>query len=376
MPDEYVFYGGKRLRRGYTTGSCAAAAARAASEMLLGGKTVKSVRLRVPKGIVLELEISDAKIGGGFAQCSVRKDGGDDPDVTDGIFVFAKAEKIPSGIVISGGEGVGRVTKKGLDQGVGEAAINSVPRRMITEAVNEVREAFGYYGGIKITVSVPGGEEIAKKTYNPQMGIEGGISILGTTGIVEPMSSRAVVETCRAEMRMRKAEGIKNLPITIGNYGKSFLQRKLPFALSKSVVCSNFIGEAIDSSIEMGFEGVLIIGHAGKTVKLGAGIMNTHSHNADGRMEVLVTCGLIAGAGTEVLKKLPDCVTVDAALEELEGAGKFKETAEILARRVDFHLKKRVYGEIKIGALIFSDKYGIICETSEARELMRKIAEE
>ncbi len=376
MPESYVFKNGKRLRRGYTTGSCAAAAAGAAAEMLLTGKTVGSVRLRVPAGETLELEILEPEIGGDYAACYVRKDAGDDPDVTDGILVGAKAEIIPSGIEIVGGEGVGRVTKPGLDQPVGAAAINSVPRKMIAEAAATACEALGYEGGIRITVSVPGGEELAKKTYNPRMGIVGGISIIGTTGIVEPMSTAAVIETARAEMRMRRAEGAETLLLTVGNYGRSFLARELPLAFDKSVKCGNFIGEALDSAVELGFSGALIVGHIGKLVKLGAGIMNTHSSVADGRMEVLVTCGLLAGTESETLKKIPGCATADAALALLDADGTREKTAALLMERAGYYLDARVKGEIKTGAVMFSDRFGVIGRTDGAEELVERIVRE
>ncbi len=376
MCEQYVFKDGKRLRRGYTTGSCAAAAAGAAAEMLLTGKIVKSVRLRVPAGETLNLEILEPELCGDYAACSVRKDAGDDPDVTDGILVRSKAEKIPSGIEIEGGEGVGRVTKPGLDQPAGAAAINSVPRKMIAGAVAEACEVCAYGGGIKITVSVPDGAELAKKTYNPRMGVVGGISIIGTTGIVEPMSSAAVIETTRAEMRMRRAEGTKTLLLTIGNYGKSFLARELPLAFEKSVKCGNFIGEALDSAVELGFSGVLIVGHIGKLVKLGAGIMNTHSSQADGRMETLVTCGLLAGAEPDVLRKIPDCATADAAFALLEAAGAREKTAAVLMERAGYYLDLRVKGAIKTGAVMFSDKLGVIGMTAGAGELTERIARE
>ncbi|MDE6763971.1 MAG: cobalt-precorrin-5B (C(1))-methyltransferase CbiD, partial [Oscillospiraceae bacterium] len=223
MLEEYIYRGKNRLRCGYTTGSCAAAAAKASAEMLLTGEFLSGVSLITPKGIWLELEILNAEIHDGYAVCAVKKDSGDDPDITNGILIYAKAEKIPFGIEIAGGDGVGKVTKAGLDQPVGAAAINSVPQKMISSAVSEICEKYDYCGGIKITVFVPDGAEIAKKTYNPRMGIEGGISIIGTTGIVEPMSNSAVIETVRTEEKMRRAGGTKNLLLTIGNYSNSFL---------------------------------------------------------------------------------------------------------------------------------------------------------
>lgn len=376
MLEEYIYHGKSRLRCGYTTGSCAAAAAKASVEMLLTGEILNSIELMTPKGILLDLEILNSEICDNYAVCAVKKDSGDDPDITNGILVYSKAEKIPFGVEIEGGEGVGRVTKAGLDQPVGAAAINSVPRKMISGAVSEICEKYDYLGGIKITVFVPGGEEIAKKTYNPRMGIEGGISIIGTTGIVEPMSSSAVIETVRAEEKIRRADGKKNLLLTIGNYSSGFLAESMPFALEKSVMCSNFIGEAIDAALEYGFESVLIIGHIGKLVKLGAGIMNTHSSCADGRMDVLVTCGVLAGIDAEILKKIPDCATVDAALDIFENAGAKEKASEILMKKIQYYLDAKVKKEIKIGAVLFSFKHGVIGKTESAAEIISGIEAE
>jgi cobalt-precorrin-5B (C1)-methyltransferase len=279
-------------------------------------------------------------------------------------------------VEILGGIGIGRVTKAGLDQPVGEAAINSVPRKMITSAVMEIAEKYGYSGGFTVTVSVPEGVELAEKTYNPRMGIEGGISIIGTSGIVEPMSNTALVDTIRTEAKMRRAEGQKNMLLTIGNYSESFVQNELPFPLERSVTCSNFIGDAIDIGIELGFSSILIVGHIGKLVKLGAGIMNTHSSWADGRMEVLVTCGVLAGADVETLKKLPDCATADAAMDILAEGGYLEKTLEILSSRMDYYLRGRVKDAIKIAALAFSYKRELNVKTAFADRLIKAISEE
>jgi len=379
MLEEYVQKGTRKLRCGYTTGSCAAAAAKAAAYMLLRREKLPRVSLLTPKGIALELDTEEPTFGADcapFASCGIRKDSGDDPDVTDGITVFARAELRPAGVEIVGGEGVGVVTKDGLDQPKGAAAINSVPRRMIAAAVSEVAEECGYGGGFRMVISVPNGAEIAKKTYNPRMGIEGGISIIGTSGIVEPMSSAALIDTIRLEQRMRRAEGCRNLLLTLGNYSADFLKRELPFALDRSVKCSNFIGEAIDAALENGFESILIIGHIGKLVKLGAGIMNTHSAQADGRMDVLVTCGVMAGVDPEALRGLPECATVDAAIAVLSETGKLPEVLEILGKRAQSYLDAKVKDSAKIAALMFSEKYGVLVRTPDCGELLRRITEE
>ncbi len=376
MMNEFVYRGGKMLRCGYTTGSCAAAAAKAAAMCVLSGEKPGSVTLATPKGITLTLAVAEAEIAGDHAKCAIKKDSGDDPDITNGILVFAKVRKAVKGIAITGGEGIGKVTKAGLDQPVGEYAINSVPRKMIEEAVTEAARKYGYSGGFAVEISIPGGEELAKRTYNPRLGIEGGISVIGTSGIIEPMSSAALVDTIRAEIKMRKAEGHESLFFTLGNYGDNFIARTMPFDIDKSVKCSNFIGEAIDIALEHGFRGILIIGHIGKLVKLGAGIMNTHSSQADGRMDVLVTCGVLAGADTETLKGLPDCATVDAALDILDEAGYTDKTLEILAQRAGYYLAAKVKGEADIGAVMFSDKHDILVKTAGADGLLKRIGEE
>ena len=374
--EEYIYKGREKLRCGYTTGSCAAAAAKASAEMLFREREVKTVELMTPKGILLELEVCDAEISKESACCAVVKDSGDDPDITNGVKVYSRVELIPSDIEILGGEGIGVVTREGLDQPVGEAAINSVPRRMIGEVLSDTAERYGYSGGFRVTVSIPAGVELARKTFNPRIGIEGGISVIGTSGIVEPMSNTAVIETIRTEAKMRRAGGQRNMLLTIGNYSEDYVRGKLPFSLERSITCSNFIGDAIDIGLELGFESILIIGHIGKLVKLGAGIMNTHSSWADGRMEVLVTCGLLAGADTETLRRLPDCATADAAMDILDENGYLEGTAAVLEKRMDSYLRGRVKDQAKIGALAFSYKRELIIKTELAEELIKAITEE
>ena len=374
--EEYVYRGAEKLRCGYTTGSCAAAAAKAAAEMIFTGHEVTGVKLMTPKGIMLDLDVVDAEMKDGSASCAIVKDSGDDPDITNGIRVYSRVRLIPEGTVILGGEGVGVVTKAGLDRPVGDAAINTVPRRMISGAVAEIAEKYGYSGGFEVTVSIPQGVELAKKTFNPRMGIEGGISVIGTSGIVEPMSNTAVIETIRAEANIRRAAGQRNMLLTIGNYSEDFVQRELPFSLERSVTCSNFIGDAIDIGMELGFESILIVGHIGKLVKLGAGIMNTHSSWADGRMDVLVTCGVLAGADTDTLKRLPDCATADAAMDILEEGGYLEKTADILSQRMDSYLRARVKDSVPIAALAFSYKRQLQVRTALAEELIKAITEE
>lgn len=370
MEERFIYCGTKKMRCGYTTGSCAAAAAKAAAEALLTGQKVKYADILLPKGERLRLEISDCTINGKTAACTVIKDSGDDPDITNGIEIIAEVSLIDSGVEIIGGKGVGTVTKAGLDQPVGAAAINSVPRKMIAQSVNGAAEMQEYRGGFRVVISVPKGEELAKKTFNPRIGIVGGISIIGTTGIVEPMSSSALIETIRTEANIRRKEGRSILVLTVGNYSERFVSEKLPQLSEQCVMCSNFIGDAIDIGITLGFKNILIYGHIGKLVKLGSGIMNTHSSYADGRMETLIACGALAGLDNNLLCRLSDCATTDAALDILYESGQEQKLLDILTERIHGYLQARAKGEAKVGAVIFSYQHDMLLKTQYADEIL------
>lgn len=350
--EEKKFHNSKLLRYGYTTGSCAAAAAKAAAQMLRTGQPVSQVRIVTPSGVPLTLDVLDPVLGVDSASCAIRKDGGDDPDATSGLLIYATVRPIPQGIRIDGGPGVGRVTKPGLDQPVGAAAINHVPRQMIEAAVAEALQ--GASGGMEVIISVPGGEEVGKRTFNPHLGIVGGISILGTSGIVEPMSEQALVDTTRVELNMCRAGGATDLLLTVGNYGDDFASCKLGLSLAGRIKCSNFIGQTLSDAISLGFRRVLLIGHIGKLVKLGAGIMNTHSAQGDARMEILVSCALARGASLEALRAVAACITTEAALEELRRFGLLEETMKELGERIGQQLDRRFGRFLELGVLVFS----------------------
>lgn len=372
----YTYRSGKKLRCGYTTGSCAAGAAKAAAEMLLSGVSCEKTELMTPAGVLLQLDIHDIEMHNDFIKCAVQKDSGDDPDATRGILIYASVSKTESGIEITGGEGIGTVTKPGLDQPVGASAINSAPRRMISEAVAEVSAKHNYTGGFRIIISAPAGTEIAKKTFNPRMGITGGISIIGTTGIVEPMSNSAIVDTIRTEANMRKAAGFSTLVLTVGNYSEQFLRLQIPRLSEICVMCSNFIGEALDIGTALGFTDILLIGHIGKLVKLGSGIMQTHSAYADGRMETLIACAALAGVQKEVLMEISACVTTDAALDILYKQHAAEETLSILTARIAHYLCARVHDNARIGAVIFSKQHDLLLKIPLADEILKTVTGE
>lgn len=365
-----VYSGGRRLRCGHTTGTCAAAAAKAAATALLSNTFPSEVKIVTPGGKELALKVESPSMNDTAARCAVRKDGGDDIDATDGLLVFSEVRRRDDGIfLIDGGEGVGRVTRKGLDQPVGAAAINSVPRLMIDAAVREVCDAFGHTGGADVIVSIPGGRDAAGKTFNPRLGIVDGISVLGTSGIVVPMSNRAITETIKAELSMRYAEGGRNALLVPGNYGMSYL-KDLGLDKETAVMCSNFIGDAVDSACELGFESILIVGNLGKMVKVAGGIMNTHSRNGDCRMEIMAAAAVRSGCDIRTAERILDCITTDDALSILEPAGIMDGTVNILMNKMDFYLRNRVSAGTGIGAAVFSSVYGRIGLTGNAEQII------
>ena len=454
--NEYIEKGGQKLRLGYTTGSCAAAAAKAAAAMLLTGRIISQVSLQTPKGLKLILDIENIRFCQGncslhgkdrkeiplpgsepvpcqkdqdrhgplhpgytefsAVSCAVRKDSGDDPDITNHVLIYATAARSDKpGIHIDGGEGVGRVTKPGLDQPVGSAAINSTPRRMIAEAVQEVlrdereNRPDAVPPGLDITISVPGGRELAAKTFNPRLGIEGGISILGTSGIVEPMSDQALLDTIRVEVRVRKEEGLTILPAAPGNYGKNFFLEKYGFSLETAVTASNFIYDTVLMAADAGFRRMLFVGHIGKLVKVAGGIRNTHSQYGDHRMEILtdIAESVLFGNGKgfsgncqeafvsresaegkpeelysreeifdSLKQELADCVMTDEAINILRKYGLDKAVMAEMTRRIQAVMEGWSGGRMQVEIVVFSNVHGELGRTGKALEYMRLLQEQ
>ena len=364
----------KLLRYGYTTGTCAAAASKAAATMLFEKELMTSVSITTPNGTDLVIDVLNPLLCDKTASCSIEKDSGDDPDITNGTIVSAEVALIRDSddVFIEGGKGVGKVTKPGLDQEVGEYAINSVPRKMIRESLIELAKENNYDGGFHVIISVPEGEKLAKKTFNPDLGIVGGISILGTTGIVEPMSSKALGDSIKVEISVLSAEGNDSILIYLGNFGRKFATEALDLNPNPGIMCSNFVDVALDSSVELGFKRILLIGHIGKLVKLGIGMFNTHSHNGDGRIETLLSCALEAGADLETLSEIQNCITTNAVLDILWDRGLLQETMKILKGRVEYNISKRIPSEIEIGFICFANtgEYsGVLFESENASNL-------
>lgn len=405
MGDSYIYKNQKKLRWGYTTGTCAAAASLAAAVMLLRGRRMEQVSLTTPKGVRLDLEVEDMETGENCVCCGVRKDAGDDPDVTDGLMVYSQVrlpdadsggagdareagdnteagddrnacgdyvyEKDGLRLILSGGVGVGRVTQCGLSCEVGKAAINPVPRQMIFEQVAGVCRESGFKGVLSIEIRVPEALKVADKTFNSRLGIQGGISILGTSGMVEPMSETALLDTIRLELRQRIRKGEKNLLVTPGNYGESFVGTVLGLGLGQAVKCSNFIGSTIDMAVEEGAESMLLIGHGGKLIKLAAGIMNTHSSWADGRMEILAAHGAACGAKRELVEQIMEAVTVDEGMRLLETEDGLRE--QVMKRvmaRLEQYVKRRAGGRLRAEVIVFTNERGILGATTGADDML------
>ena len=375
--EHYIRSGQRLLRCGYTTGTCAALGAAGAARLLLTGKAPETVALRTPKGIVVEVAPLFCRRTDTGAECAIEKDGGDDVDVTTGLPVIATVELLPgcTDIRIDGGRGVGRVTKPGLDQPVGAAAINHVPRQMIAEALRREAEAACYTGGFAVTISIQNGEEVARRTFNPHIGVEGGLSVLGTSGIVEPMSQQAILDTIQLEMNQAvlRAGTPKRLILAPGNYGLDYLHDTYPaFAAIPVVKTSNFIGDTLDMAASAGFEQVLLVGHVGKLVKVAGGIMNTHSHTADCRTELFCAHAALCGAGRELCAALYAAATTDACLELLDAAGLRATVLESLLDAIQLHLDRRAGEAFRVGAVLFSNQHGPLGATQTAKELLEQ----
>lgn len=374
--EEFVVKDGKTLRLGYTTGTCATAASKAALITLLSGKKKEHVEVLTPKGIKLDLDILDIETGENSCSCGIKKDSGDDPDITNGTMIYAKVTlKDEPGIYIHGGKGVGTVTKKGLDQPVGNSAINSVPRRMITENLTEVLDAFECSSGLDVEISVPEGETLAKKTFNPRLGIVGGISIIGTSGIVEPMSEQALVDTIKVELSTHHANGEDFILLTPGNYGSDYIKEYIGIPPEKAVLTSNFIGDAMVETEKLGFKGLLLIGHIGKLVKLAANMFNTHSKYGDSRMDIFSSCAGANGLRKERFYEMLECATCDDAIRILKEENIYEDTMKMIVSRIEKNMKLKV-PEMEIGVIVFSKEYGLLGESDNAKELLNRIKEQ
>ena len=421
---ENVVQGQRSLRRGYTTGSCSAAATKAALLMMMGGERCETVRIDTPKGIELSLEVSDQEYSPYEALCSITKDAGDDPDATHGLRIFSRVSRISSStgplpyeeqleisgvsvkVHITGGRGVGVVTRGGLSCDVGKSAINPVPRRMILKSVKDVFENMEpelIPDFLHIEIRAENGEETAKKTFNPKLGIVGGISILGTSGIVEPMSEKALVDTIRTEIKQfAELSGIKReadhepksedasdlnavedgsgfpvppMLVCPGNYGQDYARDVLGIDLESGVKCSNYIGEMLDYSCWLGIPKILLIGHAGKLIKIAAGVMNTHSSSADGRQEVIASHGAMLGMEPSAVRDIMNAISAEEMTDILRNQGEefAQKVFDSIGTKIKEHIDHRTRGKLQVEFIVFTKIHGTLIKSGGADQMLKDL---
>ncbi|MFV0448876.1 MAG: cobalt-precorrin-5B (C(1))-methyltransferase CbiD [Vibrio sp.] len=351
---DIVWHRGKSYRTGYTTGSCATAAAKVAALMVMRQQPIHQVSIVTPSGVALNLNVEDASVELHSAVAAIRKDGGDDVDATHGMLIYARVTVNDTQLIeILGGEGVGVVTRKGVGLPVGVAAINKTPRHTIEQ---EVRDVIGPNKGAVVTIFAPEGRERAERTYNSRLGIEHGISIIGTSGIVTPMSEESWKRSLAIELEQKRALGHSKIVLVPGNHGERFVQQQLNIEQDIVVTMSNFVGYMLQEANRLKFEHVLIVGHLGKLVKIAAGVFHTHSHIADARLETLVTHLALLNAPHDLLRRIYHCLTTEEALELIEEHGYqavYQNIAQEIERRVEAMLKYAKH-QFKCDVVLFS----------------------
>ena len=368
--DNFVYYNGRKLRKGFTTGTTATAATVAAIRTLLNQEPQETVTVHAANGKVAIFDVEQTDFDEQTASCAIKKDGGDDQDATDGALIFATVKlRDDNEIHLDGGKGVGRVTKAGLANKPGMPAINPTPRRVIKEAA---RKELGADQGVDIVIAVPEGERIAKLTYNPKLGIVGGISILGTSGVVTPMSESSWKHSISIEMNIHRKRGDKSLVLVPGNYGEDFAKDELGIPGSKIVQMSNFVGYVLHETQRLQFNKVLIVGDLGKMVKVSGGIFSTHSKDADARAEIMVAnLALLGGVPTEFLRQIYGCLTTISMIKMINEAG-YQEVYQLIVDKI----KKRAENllahrepQVAVDAVIFSRETGFLAASKPLAEI-------
>ena len=368
--DNYVYYNGRKLRKGFTTGTTATAATVAAIRTLLNQEPQEAVTVHAANGKTAIFDVEQTDFDEQQASCAIKKDGGDDQDATDGALIFATVKlRDDNEIHLDGGKGVGRVTKEGLANKPGMPAINPTPRRVIKAAA---REELGEDRGVDIVISVPEGEKIAKLTYNPRLGIVGGISILGTSGVVTPMSESSWKHSISIEMNIHRKRGDNTIVLVPGNYGEDFAKDELGIPNAKIVQMSNFVGYVLHETQRLGFTKVLIVGDLGKMIKVAGGIFSTHSKDADARAEIMVAnLALMGGVPTAFLRKINQCLTTISMIKMIDEAG-YQDVYQMIADKIKLRAEKLLAHReprVEIDAVIFSRESGFLAASKPFQEI-------
>lgn len=336
----------KFLRSGYTTGACAAAGVKAALILDTTGEAVDSVEITALDGTSLKIPIANVeKISDGI-RAEVVKFSGDDPDITNGASVFTTMRKIHGDeIIFRAGVGVGRITKPGLQLPVGEPAINPAPRKLIQNVAAEFN-----VGGLEVEISIPAGVELAKRTLNPVLGVEGGLSIIGTTGVLRPMSEDAFKNSLIPQIDVAKAAGFDELIFVPGKIGET-IAKKIGFPDGAIIQTSNFIGFMLEAAAERQIGKVILCGHLGKLAKVAAGIFHTHNRVADARLETLAAYSAAEGLPANEVQKILDANTTEDAAQII-AANHVERVYQKIAARASLRAERYVFGKLKVNTIL------------------------
>ncbi len=355
---------------GYTTGSCAAGAAKGAAYGLFQGAIPDTVDLTTPADVKLKLSLIHRRVGKDFAECAVRKYSGDDPDVTNGCEVYVRVTRSEAnGIRFMGGDGVGLVTKPGLQIPQGEPAINPVPRSMIKGSLKEV---LGKHGGLDIIVSVPGGKKLAKKTFNGRLGIVDGISIIGTTGIVRPMSLDSFKVSLLCGLDVAKAAGHDSIVLVPGSIGETGFLKHFNISKYQVIQMSNFVGFMLDEAVKRGFSNVIIGGHPGKLAKLIRGDFNTHSSKSKPANDILIKIFKREKIGSALINELNDSSTVEGMVKIIKEHNDM-QVFDRIADDVQSAADRNISSKAKIGTILFDMRKNIIGVSKGFKDWQRSL---
>lgn len=356
------------LRSGLTTGTCASAVAKASAYMLVNNTVLDHISVTLPSGQEVLLELCNCIITENAVQCSTIKDAGDDPDITNGAEVIGKSSFTEgTEVIIKAGKGIGTVTKPGLAVEVGKPAINPIPLKMILQSLTEVVKD---QMGIEVEISIPAGEELARKTFNPRLGIVGGISVLGTTGIVKPMSEEALKDSLVIKLKQLAAFGHHQAIFTPGNYGQSFTKENLNIEEDKTVLTSNYIGYMFENAVRYGFKKVVLIGHLGKLVKVAGGIFHTHSKIADARNEIMASNYFLFSKDEQGF----DRIMTSNTTEEVVGFINNSEFWNFLAQQIKTRSQLYIHNEMEIEVVLLSQKAGLLAQTKNAKRIIEDVS--
>lgn len=359
----------KTMKSGYTTGACAAAGVKAALLFLLKNEVVDSVDIKSLHDELLHIPVKNVRCTDKGAIVEIIKNAGDDPDITNGVSIYTEVCLNENGeINFIGGKGVGRVTKKGMSIPVGEPAINPGPREMMTIVV---RELLSHGQGCDIIISIPDGVELAKRTLNPILGIEGGISVIGTSGIVRPMSEEGFKNSLTPQIDVAYAAGYKSQIFVPGKIGEN-IAVKLGLPKSTIIQTSNFIGHMLEYAAEKKLQNVLFVGHLGKLVKLAAGNFHTHSKISDARMETLAAYSGALGMDRQGIIEILDCVTTEAAITIIAQYGLEDKLYSLLCEKASMRAMRRVYNELTVGTVMVTLKGEILGMDQNAKRIGRE----